>query len=130
MARSIEAITAAVFCSALASCASPPSIGVTPGSYIMTVTADVPPPHPACLAFAGQEALSFRDGSATTDLFSPLQLTVDSNGGVTGAGIESMTGFSAVTKLAGQRTNTGYEGTLVGTAYSVDCTGRWRIMRQ
>lgn len=129
MSTSIHRIYVAASCLALASCAGQPSVGVPPGKYVMTVTPTQPAPHPACLGMAGTGDLIFREGVAVTHLLSPLHLVVDGNGALTGSGIEGMTGYSGVTKLIGQRTGTGYEGTMVGTTYGVDCAARWVITR-
>ena len=129
MAYSLKVLGAVALCLAQASCSTQPSLGVPPGNYSMTVTPDIPGPHPACGGFGGKAELSFREGVAITDLFSPLQLIVDSNGGVSGTGMESMTGYSARSRLTGKRTNSGYEGTLEAEKYSIVCTGSWVITR-
>ena len=130
MANCMKALGARSLCLALASCATQVSVGLMPGNYSMTVKADLPSPHPACIALAGNGTLTFKDGTAITSLISPLQLIVDANGAVSGSGVEGMTGYQGVAKLIGKRTASGYEGTIVATAYSVDCRGNWVITRQ
>jgi hypothetical protein len=82
---------------------------------------------PSCSYLRGTEEVAVHEESVQSSLIKNLRLAVSADGGVTGWGFETMTGWGAAAKLNGKRTPGGYAGDAVGERYGVYCYASWTL---